>query len=151
MDCELKIIKYDNPKFEELCRSLDNNIVEENLRENGGTLNYMGIVYNSSFIVLAELGNEIIGFNAIWDNGRSLYVSQIAVKKKYQQKGVGLQMMRKVIDMAREQGKKVAADVRDYNELSKKMFAALGFAQVSNYGGNGYYELYPEQRGRDGR
>jgi ribosomal protein S18 acetylase RimI-like enzyme len=151
MNCELRIVNSRDDIFERVCKSLDNNIVKENLRENGGTLNYTGIVYGTSFIILAALGNEIIGFNAVLESPRELYISQIAVKKKYQQKGVGLQMMRKVIEMAKESGKIVTADVRDYNELSKKMFATLGFTQTYSVGGNGFYELNPEQRGMEGR
>ena len=151
MNCELRIVNCRDDIFERVCKSLDNNIVKENLRENGGTLNYTGIVYGTSFIILAALGNEIIGFNAVLESPRELYISQIAVKKKYQQKGVGLQMMRKVIEMAKESGKIVTADVRDYNELSKKMFATLGFTQTYSVGGNGFYELNPEQRGMEGR
>ena len=151
MNCELKIINCKSENFGRLCKSLDNNIVKENLRENGGTLNYMGIVNNASYIILAALDNEIIGFNAVVEFYRELYISQIAVKKKYQQKGVGLQMMRKAIEIAKTSGKAVTADVRDYNEFSKKMFATLGFTQTYSASGNGFYELNPEQRGRDGR
>lgn len=146
MNCELIIIDRSDPNYYQVCEILDNNIVEENLKLNGGTLNYKGIVYQSHFIILATLGDEIIGFNAVLDNGFSYYIAQIAVKKKYQQQGVGLLMMGKVIDMAEESNKHVSAHVMDYNEYSKKMFNTLGFNKLGENRGNGFYEFIPKQK-----
>ncbi len=75
-----------SPMFKMVCNYCDRTIVEENLRANGGTLNYSGIIYDSDYLILCLDKTLPIGFNSIVELEDSLYIYQIAVKNKEKNK-----------------------------------------------------------------
>ena len=146
MECNVVRMDRNDPHFYMTCMQLEAEIVKENLAGNGGTLNYSHLTINSEDLFLAMVGDKVVGFASMVYYDDSYYVYQIAVKKEFQQQGIGMQLMEAVIAHAKEIGKDVTANVRDYNENSKKMFMRLGFTRLSEEGAsNGYYRLYQKK------
>ena len=142
MDYKIWAIDDNDEKFREICNYLEENITNENLVVNGGTLNYHGLTYHSEVLILISLNDEIIGYNSLVVYDDTLYVYQIAVKKEYQQKGIGSLLMGKAIEIASSRNMDVTANVMEYNTNSKNMFFRLGFTKLDEMDGNGYYRLF---------
>ena len=140
---EIKTIKPNNEEFEKICDYIEENITKHNLRKNGGTLNYNKLTYQSDILIIAEENNIPIGYNSIIRYKNGYYIYQIAVKKEYQNKRVGTQMMKKIIDQANEENTFVTAHVMNYNTNSQKLFLGLGFTKLGEdpLTGNGFYAL----------
>ena len=135
-------IEPDNDSFDNICSYVEDKINKENLYENGGTLNYSGLTFHSDVLFIAAIDKIPIGYVSIVTNGDSYYVFQIAIKKEYQQKGIGTALMNQVIDMADSDGMEVTANVMDYNTNSKKMFTSLGFEKIGySSKGDGFYRF----------
>ena len=145
MDYKIVQIENNNKDFVNICRVLEKDIVEENLSINGGTLNYTRLTYDSNPLLIAISGEEIIGFNSLVPMRDTYYVWQIAVKKKYQGRGIGTELMKKAIEFAKEKDCDVTANVMYYNIKSQRMFLGLGFDQVSG-GNNGFYRYYQKAK-----
>ena len=140
---EIREIKRGTEYFYQVCNYIEENINRENLFKNGGTLNYSNLTYDSD-ILLVVFDNEIpVGYNSIVKYKGGLYIYQIAVKKKYQNKGIGTLMLRKTIKIAEEENTFVTAHVMNYNVASQKMFLNLGFKKIDEdkNTGNGFYIL----------
>ena len=140
---EIREIKRGTEYFYQVCNYIEENINRENLFKNGGTLNYSNLTYDSD-ILLVVFDNEIpVGYNSIVKYKGGLYIYQIAVKKKYQNKGIGTLMLRKAIKIAEEENTFVTAHVMNYNVASQKMFLNLGFKKIDEdkNTGNGFYIL----------
>lgn len=129
-----------SPLFEKICEYCDREIVEENLRINGGTLNYSGIVYDSEYLIVCMDNNIPIGFNSIVELEDSLYIYQIAVKNNRKKQGIATQLMQIAISMGESKEKAITAHVRDYNVASNHLFQKLGF-QALEPGINTLYVL----------
>lgn len=140
---DIRVIGSDDPDFFPTCQHLEQTITCENLRENGGTLRFSGLIYKSDTLLVAYEDGEPIGFNSIVKSNKSLYIYQIAVKKDYQHQGVGSAMMRTAIEMAAKENLNVTAHVMEYNEASKGMFRRLGFKKIDEESekDNGFYLL----------
>ena len=141
MDYKIWVIDSNDETFKETCNYIEENITIENLVINGGTLNYHGLTYQSEVLILISLNDEIIGYNSLVVYDNTLYVYQIAVKKEYQQKGIGTLLMEKAIELASSRNMDVTANVMEYNTNSKNMFLRLGFTKLGEMDGNGYYRL----------
>ena len=137
------IVNKDDKRFKNVCNYIEKHIVKENLRENGGTLNFTNLTYNSDYLIICTKRFVPIGFNSIIQFDNNLYINQIGVKNKYKKQGIGTQMMQMVIDIATAADIAVSADVRDYNIASQKMFQSLGFEKIDEYSTEEgyYYEL----------
>ena len=133
-------ISSKSPIFNRVCEYCDKKIVEENLRSNGGTLNYSGIIHDSDFLILCLDGPTPIGFNSIVELDDSLYIYQIAVQKSNKQQGVGTELMNIAIGIGSRKNKSITAHVRDYNIASNRLFQKLGF-DIIEPGSNTLYML----------
>lgn len=140
---EIKEIKVGTDYFFEVCDFVEENINRENLSENGGTLNYSNLTYNSDILFIAFDKGIPVGYNSIVRYEDGLYIYQIAVKKEYQNKGIGTSMLRKAVEIADEENSFLTAHVMNYNSASQKMFLNLGFKKISEdpKTGNGFYVL----------
>ena len=137
---------YDR-NFRKTCKYLEKVIVKENLSTNGGTLNYSNLTYQSDLLLLASIDNKVIGFVSLIDDEDAYYVYQIAIKKEYQQKGIGSELIKKTLEIAKDNSKDVTANVMDYNTKSKKMFDKLGFVMLGYSSvGNGFYRYYQQNK-----
>ena len=140
---EIKKIEIGTNYFYQVCDYIENHITKENLSKNGGTLNYNNLTYNSDILLVASDNGIPIGYNSIVKYNKGLYIYQIAVKKEYQNKGIGTLMLKKAIEIAEEQNTFVTAHVMNYNIASQKMFLNLGFKKIDEdkKTGNGFYAL----------
>ena len=88
--------------FNHVCDYVEQNINRENLSINGGTLNYSNLTYESDILLVALDNGVPVGYNSIVTYEDGLYIYQIAVKKEYQNKGVGTLMLKKAIEIAKK-------------------------------------------------
>lgn len=138
---DIKVIENGSKDFFPICQELEQTITCENLRENGGTLRFSGLIYRSDELLVAYKNGEPVGYNSLVRANKSLYIYQIAVKRSHQHKGVGRAMMKMAIDIAKTENLNVTAHVMEYNEASKGMFRSLGFKKLDEEKGNGLYML----------
>lgn len=131
-------ISNQSPVFSKICQYCDKKIVEENLKKNGGTLNYSGIIFDSDYLILCLEGIAPIGFNSIIELEDSLYINQIAVQNNKKHQGIGTELMKIAIKNGDDKNKSISAHVRDYNIASNSMFQKLGFDIIEP----GYNALY---------
>jgi len=113
--------------FLEICSQLEETVVKDNLRQNGGTLNFSNLTYHSDILIVGFEGNTPVAFNSLIIHGSSLYVYQIAVKKEYQEKGIGKYLIDRAKQLASTLNLDVTAHVKKYNIASQKMFESCGF------------------------
>lgn len=140
---EIRKIEIGTNYFYKLCNYIEEHINRENLFKNGGTLNYSNLTYESDILLIAFDNGIPVGYNSIVRYEDGLYIYQIAVKKEYQNKGIGTLMLRRAVEIADEENTFVTAHVMNYNFASQKMFLNLGFKKVSEDSktGNGFYIL----------
>lgn len=142
MKYEIKNIDINSSEFFCTCFYVEQNINRENLSKNGGTLNYSNLTYNSDILFIAYDGVVPVGYNSVVKCDLGYYIYQIAVKKEYQNKGIGTEMLKRALEIAEKENKSVVANVMNYNKPSQKMFKKLGFEKISeNDKGNGLYIL----------
>lgn len=131
---EYRVINQKDDDFESICTCCENDIVLENLVSNGGTLQFRHLTYQADCIIVAEEGTTIIGFNSLnIDYDIGFYVNQIAVRKEYQQKGIGTTLISMGQELANKASLPVYAHVREYNIGSQKAFEKCGFEKDDTY------------------
>ena len=147
INMEIKEIEIRTDQFYKICDYVEKNINRQNLSENCGTLNYSNLTYDSDILLIAFDNDIPVGYNSIVKYKGGLYVYQIAVKKEYQHKGIGTEMLRKAVEIADEQETFMTANIMDYNTASQKMFSRLGFKKIgeNTATGNGFYALHEER------
>lgn len=139
----IKKIYKTQEKFNDICNYLEQNITKENLSINGGTLNYKNLTYDSDVLFVAyDNDNEkLVGYNSVIKYEDGYYIYQIAVKKEFQNQGIGKQLALKSIELAESEKELLTAHIMEYNEASKRLFSSLGFKKLSVNNGNGFYVL----------
>ena len=143
MNLDIIEILPTDESFKEICEYLEREVVNENLSVNGGTLNYSNLTYDSDLLLVAMYENEPIGYISLLYESNAIYVYQMAVKKIYQQKGIGSMLMKKTIEISESKNLDIKANVMDYNTNSKKMITKLGFVKFGDsWKGNGYYRYF---------
>lgn len=129
-----KMINRASDDFEQMCAQCETRIVPENLKKNGGTLNYHNLTYESDFLILCLSEDIPIAFcSLVMLDTAGIYVYQIAVKKEYQKKGIGKQMIEMAKGLASNLGMNVSAHVKAYNADSQNMFEKSGFIKNADY------------------
>lgn len=133
--------------FYKICNYIEENINRENLYTNGGTLNYSNLTYDSDILLVAFKDNIPVGYNSIVMCEDGYYIYQIAVKKEYQNSGIGTLMLKKAIKIAKDNKSFVIANVMNYNINSQKMFLKQGFKKMDEnpITGDGLYALAPKK------
>ena len=147
MECTIVKILPSSKGFEKICAYLESVIVSENLSINGGTLNYSNLTYESNLLLLAIKDEKPIGFSSLVELEDSFYVYQIAIKKEYQQKGIGSMLLEEAIGVAKSVGYDVTANVMEHNTNSKKMFERFGFKKLGySSKGNAFYRFFQPEK-----
>lgn len=131
---EFIMINRASEEFMEMCAQCELEIIPQNLKKNGGTLNYSNLTYESDFLILCVNSQKPIAFCSlvILDNA-DIYVYQIAVKKEYQKRGIGKKMIEISQRLASNLGVNVSAHVKEYNISSQRMFESCGFIKNDEY------------------
>lgn len=138
------IISNNSTAFSKICEFCDKYIVRENLRENGGKLNYNGLILSSKFLIVCiDERNIPIAFNSIVEWKEDYYIYQIVVKREHQQKGIGTELLKKIIEIAENDNKNVTSHVRSYNIESQRLFNKFDFEEISN--GNNILYILPKK------
>lgn len=74
-----------------------------------------------------EYNNELVGDISLTDDNEIT----IVVCKEFQNKHIGRNCVKKILELAKEKGlKSVTTSIYDFNHQSRKMFEALGFKQI---------------------
>lgn len=128
------VVNRSSEDFTTLCDRCEKDIVPENLRKNGGTLNYKNLTYESDFLILCLDETKPVAFcSLVILDTVGLYVYQIAVKKEYQKKGIGSEMIGMTKQLASNLGINVSAHVMAYNKNSQQTFEKCGFIKNEEY------------------
>lgn len=145
---EIRNIPIGTNEFKNVCNYVEININRENLSKNGGTLNYANLTYDSDILIIAYDDGKPVGYNSVvrcGENDEGYYIYQIAVKKEYQNQGIGPAMLKEIVDMADKEDTFITANVMNYNINSQKMFKSFGFIKVSEKDGDGFY-IRPQKK-----
>jgi tRNA threonylcarbamoyl adenosine modification protein YeaZ/ribosomal-protein-alanine acetyltransferase len=93
------------------------------------------------FYVVAELNGEVIGYAGIVKRGESGDVLTISVAKAQRRKGIGRELLRRLIDWARtNKCDAMMLEVRIGNDEATPLYTSFGFIEISrrpNYYGPG--------------
>ena len=139
------LISRENSKFKDYCYACKENVVNENLYVNGGTLQVPDAVFYSNILIIAceeiEESKTIVGFIALHEQGDSIYVNQIGVKNIFKRQGIGKTLVEKTKLYANERN--VACHVRSFNIASQRLFESCGFIKdVEGSNVNNYFYIY---------
>lgn len=128
----------ENQNFEDYCSLCKTNVVNENLQENGGTLQIPNAVYYSDLLIIAMKDNRVVGFIALNTSSRySVYINQIAIKNDHKRQGIGTALVTQTVDYAKD--KDITCDIRSYNIASQELFKSCGFIKDENCSSERYY------------
>ena len=97
---------------------------------------------NKYFFVVVEAGKlaGYIIFEKVLDEG---HISNLAIAKEYQKRGIGSKLVSYVLDLARQKKlKEIFLEVRESNEAAKKLYSKFGFKEVGRR--KGYYSKVNE-------
>jgi ribosomal-protein-alanine N-acetyltransferase len=93
----------------------------------------------SRFYVVAQEGDEIIGYAGLCAYPEESFVQTIAVRRDRQGDGIGARMLSALIDDARRRDEPmVGLEVRADNEVAQRLYARFGFEQIGLR--KGYYQ-----------
>ena len=80
----------------------------------------------------------IIGFSGIWLMAGEAHITNIAVRLKYQRRGIGELLLIATIDLSRElKAESMTLEVRESNTIAQRLYSKYGFTQVGLR--RGYY------------
>lgn len=78
-----------------------------------------------------EGGSEILGYTCFWRIGEEIHITNIAVDPRYRRKGVGEQMLKRIMVAARDEGvRAMTLEVRVSNVAAQSMYRKLGFVSL---------------------
>ncbi|MDF1615981.1 ribosomal protein S18-alanine N-acetyltransferase [Petrocella sp. FN5] len=103
----------------------------------------MEVISPRSHYLVMENEDEIIGYAGLWKIFDEGHITNIAVKKGFRNRGLGLLLMEQLMDHAKEnQIKKLTLEVRCSNFQALKLYKKLGFAEAGRR--KGFYDLPKE-------
>lgn len=83
----------------------------------------------SRLYVLKEATGETVGFCACWLLVDELHINSVAVAPERRREGLGAELMRGVLESARDEGAiKATLEVRRSNDAARALYERLGFA-----------------------
>jgi ribosomal-protein-alanine N-acetyltransferase len=81
--------------------------------------------------IVARAADEIVGFAGMWMMVDQAHVTTFAVDPKWRRKGIGAQMVRALLQMARPLGARQATlEVRLSNLAARRLYEKFGFRPV---------------------
>ncbi|PKM57430.1 MAG: ribosomal-protein-alanine N-acetyltransferase [Firmicutes bacterium HGW-Firmicutes-3] len=103
----------------------------------------MEVVSPRSHYLVMENEGEIIGYAGLWKIFDEGHITNIAVKKGFQNRGLGLILMERLMEHAQEnQIEKLTLEVRCGNFQALKLYKKLGFVEAGRR--KGFYDLPKE-------
>lgn len=94
-----------------------------------GILDFFGNTYSRFFV--SEKDDEIIGYIGAYIVADEMDITNIAVKNQYQRMGIGMKLMEKVMEEARNENcSSVNLEVRESNNNAIKLYEKMGFKRV---------------------
>ncbi|MCF8019602.1 ribosomal protein S18 alanine N-acetyltransferase [Petrocella atlantisensis] len=103
----------------------------------------MEVISPRSHYLVMENEGEIIGYAGLWKIFDEGHITNIAVKKGYRNRGLGLILMEKLMAHAQEnQIKKLTLEVRCGNFQALKLYKKLGFVEAGRR--KGFYDFPKE-------
>ncbi len=82
-------------------------------------------------ITLVLVGNELVGYCQVEDQGKVLFIRMLLLIPEYQSKGIGSYLISAVIESARAQSKDVSLQVFKVNKRARRFYEHHGF-RVTN-------------------
>lgn len=78
--------------------------------------------------IIAKENDNIVGYGGMWHVVTEGHITNIAVKKTHRGKGIGKQIVNKLIDIAKEKEMiGITLEVRQSNDIAKNLYKSLGF------------------------
>ncbi len=107
-----------------VCKQVDNIDYVYDIDRLQKMYNYLNTHGNLYYI---EYKNELVGDISLTDDNEIT----IVVCKEFQNKHIGRNCVKKILELAKEKGlKSITANIYDFNHQSRKMFEAVGFKQI---------------------
>ena len=78
--------------------------------------------------ILADLGGEAIGLGCIFFYGELAWIGNMAVKKKFQKRGIGFKIFSKLLEIADSYGVETVG--LDATEVGRKLYRKCGFKDL---------------------
>lgn len=108
----------------DVCKQVDNIDFVYDIERLKKMYNYLN-THGKLFYI--EYNNELVGDISLTDDNEIT----IVVCKEFQNKHIGRNYVKKVLELAKENGlKSVTANIYAFNHQSRKMFEAVGFKQI---------------------
>jgi len=88
----------------------------------------------------AKLNGELVGYCFSWLVGETCEIHRIGVKKEFQGKGIGGELLKRLIKLSKERGaKQIILEVNEKNRKAISLYRRFGFIKISerkNYYGS---------------
>lgn len=92
---------------------------------------------SGSYVALE--GDRVVGYFVAWFLRQDVHLLNIAVVLSYQRLGIGSQMLRFLIDLAKSNHKDVITlEVRESNDVAIELYRSFGFTPIGLH--RGYYQ-----------
>jgi ribosomal-protein-alanine N-acetyltransferase len=89
-------------------------------------------------VYLAADEDGVVGFGGVMLVGDEAHVTNLLVDREWRRRGIGLELMRALIDEAVAEGARhITLEVRSENDAARRLYARLGLAPVGMR--KGYY------------
>ena len=86
---------------------------------------------HTAHFIVAEIGDNVVGYMGIFVVCESSYVSNIAVFPEYRRHGIGRKLLCEAVRMAVQMGaESLSLEVRPSNTPAVELYSSLGFEEV---------------------
>lgn len=80
------------------------------------------------FVAINNYTNQVLGYGGMWNIANEAHITNIAVSSKFRGRGIGSQILKKVIQVAKDNNLSgITLEVRASNEIAKKLYFKHGF------------------------
>ncbi len=88
---------------------------------------FIYMTYGSEILV-ADIGNAVVGYVVVSYREGEAKIMSVAVKKEFRNKGIGKMLLKEVIRRAKDRGlKRLTLEVRVSNRVAQELYKKLGF------------------------
>ena len=95
---------------------------------------YQGFVASfkkGDYFLIAEKNNSLVGFLVITKILDQAEILKIGVKKEFQGKGIGKELLQKALAQLKKEGiREIFLEVRESNKIAQKLYEKLGFKVI---------------------